>query len=243
MSSDHLRNALALACRKFPLKKAILYFLALAIPFALERAPDILRLQPGGTGNTLTSTVFLYQWIVTVGPRKPRAHFVQLIMIDPDTEPDELTDPNSPCQQRDFMARLLRVVAEANPAVIVVDKFFGVSCTAEQTAQLLAAFRDVSNQVPVVLARFDQSPMLLPGRSEAKLHILENKGAVVAFPTLAIDANVKYGLQTLNADDRKIPLQWPVLPKDVFDGPVSALAGSVPAVEPTLASRRSGKGV
>src|SRR5271165_7019645 len=105
------------------IKKAILYVLALAIPFSLENAADILGLNTGRSKSPLVSPVFLYQWAVTQGPRKPRAHFVRLVMIDPRTEPAAVT-ANEDCAKRDFVARLLQTVAAANPAVIVLDMYY-----------------------------------------------------------------------------------------------------------------------
>jgi CHASE2 domain-containing sensor protein len=223
--------------KRFTLKKALLYALAVGVPFGLENAPKILNVNPGESSNPWVSTLVLYQWVVTVGPRKPRAHFVHIVMIDRRTEPDEVTSETSPCPQRDFMARLLRTLAAANPAVIAIDKYYGRGCKPEESAALLDTMRDVSQTLPLVILRYDRSDLDLQGRDTGKLHVLNKRDAVVATKTMDVDIHVKYGLKTLNADERKIPLQWPVISEDHFDHlSASELAKEPLAFEPTFAT-------
>jgi len=216
-------------------KKAPLYLLCLAVPFTLENAVDILEIH-SSPKNNLLMPVFVYQWIVTVGPRKPRAHFVRIAMIDRKTEPDEITSETSPCVQRDFMAKLLTTISSASPAVIAIDKFYPQdNCTPAQSQLLLSAVADISHRLPVVLLRLDSSEVDLQGRSRDKLEVVHNKKAVVSFPTLDFGSAVHYGLKTLNADERRIPLEWPVYASPDFDTkPVADLLRTGPQREETL---------
>src|ERR1700682_10068 len=183
-------------------KKAVIYALSLAIPFSLENAADILDLNPGGTNNSLVSPIFLYQWAVTFGPRKPRAHFVRLVMIDKKTEPDAITSETSPCSQRDFVAQLLLTLAIANPAVILIDKYSPRdACGPTESAKLVTAMKEVSRNLPLVILTLDKSPVELQSNEANKLRVLRTKGAVVSFPTVDFGPAVNYGLRTLNADE------------------------------------------
>lgn len=222
--SEVPKNLLKHPCFHVPWKKVsiwrlLLYAAFVALPLFLEHAPEIFDLGPGTQEHSILSApIYLYQWIVTFGPRKPRAHFVRLVLIDRMTEPDKITSETSPCAQREFMARLLYALAAAQPAVIAIDKYYPPdSCTAEQSAGLVAALKSVSQRVPVVLLKNDEGPSGLESRDSEKLEVLEKKGAVVRFPTMDFGPNVTYGLKTLNADERKIPLHWPVISEDEFE--------------------------
>src|SRR5215471_10842596 len=95
-----------------------IYLVCITVPFALDNAPEILSLDQKEANSGLLKPVYLYQWIVTAGPRKPRAHFVRVVLLDSSTDPSDVTSDTSPCAQRDFMARLITVLAASRPAVI-----------------------------------------------------------------------------------------------------------------------------
>ncbi len=203
------------------LRNVLIYLVSLGIPFSLDHADSIAEffdLTPRCPESAVSSSVLLYQWVVTLGPRKPRAHFVRLILIDAHTEPQDITSETSPCAQRDFMASLLTTVALGDPAVIVIDKFYPPdNCTPDQSAKLMAAVDEVSGRLPLVLLRYKQSEAQLQAIDPEKLRVLHKKRAVVSYKTLAFGGDVKYGLKTLNLDERKIPLEWPVFPADLFE--------------------------
>lgn len=205
--------------KRVSISRLLLYSAFVALPLFLEKAPEVFNLSPDGQESSILSApVYLYQWIVTFGPRKPRAHFVRLVLIDRKTEPDDITSETSPCAQRTFMARLLPALAAAQPAVIGIDKYYPPdTCTAKQSAGLVSAVKDVAQKVPIVLLNDDAGPSELESSPPEKLKALEKKGAVVSFPTLDLSPNVTYGLKTLNADERKIPLHWPVISSRDFD--------------------------
>jgi CHASE2 domain-containing sensor protein len=202
----------------FTLRTAIIYSLSVLIPFALDNSLEILNIDDQGTNRSLLKPIHLYQWIVTAGPRKPRPHFVRVILLDPSTDPVDVVSETSPCNQRDFMARLLTAVAAGQPSVIAIDKFYPTdTCTNDQTKDLVAAMRSVSARIPVIVLYRDLAAVDLQAASSEKTKVLEDKGAVVAFTGIDFGPNVFYSLKALNRDERKIPLSWPAFAGSDFD--------------------------
>ena len=141
-------------------KDVVVYSLSLAIPFLLEHGPEILKSESALAPGPIFSLIFSYQRTVTAGPRKPRPHFVRLVMISKDTEPDEVTNDDNPCPQRPFIARLLRTLEKARPALIVIDKYYSAHrCSRddqdEDTLSLQRAVSEVSASVPIILGAYE----------------------------------------------------------------------------------------
>lgn len=150
----------------------------------------------------------LYQRLVTGGPRKPIQKFT--VLVDTGVPGDRyynslaggLTDV---CERRAALAVLLRKIADARPAVIVLDKEFAPDRCAKDglpTRKLQAAIKDVSSSTPLVLARsIDRASRLLN-------------------PALQFRGAKSYleGLAEIDPDPKKLPLQWATHPDSAWQG-------------------------
>jgi CHASE2 domain-containing sensor protein len=107
--------------------------------------------------NWLGNAGARYQLFITAGPRELMPRYTTLIEIAYPREPANIAFINV-CEQREFLARLLRVVAEGSPAVVVVDKYFNSDvCAArpEAHAALADALRVLTaKRIPAIVGRF-----------------------------------------------------------------------------------------
>jgi len=205
-------------------KVAGIYIAALVVPFLLENAADLFKVRPydyrGRWQYAIFEAGYWYQRITTAGPRKPRTHFVRIVTIREGKEPAEVRLLNV-CSQRQFMARLLQKVGSANPAVIVVDKWYAPdTCAADDpgTEELRHALRTISQRIPIIVALDAYDEVELRRAQPGVLAELVKKGfkssELILKPALALEegkpsAGIGYGLAALNYDTRKIPLSWP----------------------------------
>jgi hypothetical protein len=192
----------------------IIFLAASAFVFLADALLD--HLVRAGELPDVTQSVFnlsgFYQRIVTA-PRNPVARYVEVIEIDPATDPAAvgLTDI---CDQREMMTRLLSSIASALPRVIVLDKYYGVRvqkpCTADakliQTVQNLRA-----NKIPVVLGRRVSENAVSKG-SEKRYYLMpsmafEDQDPCTENPD-ARSKNCLEGVVNIDPDTRKLPLQW-----------------------------------
>jgi hypothetical protein len=154
----------------------------------------------------------LYQWQSSLGPRKPRSHFVRLIVLRSRTEPPELVEESNRCPQREFFSRLLPAVAAVSPALIAIDKTFSPNLNCPETDKLLKAAENTAGTVPLVVSATTLSAPNVKTEPEEFRAALEREKAVAEMPSLRFPAGVQYGIANLDIDDRKIPLTWPVYP-------------------------------
>jgi hypothetical protein len=151
------------------------------------------------------------------------------------------------CKQRRFLAVLISRLNDSGPSLIVIDKYFSPDvCKDEQAnSELLQTFTAVSKQTPIIVGRrtFNQSEW----QEQPKSSELENKrpfssACLVMAPALDFAALTKSdqflsGATRLNADVRKIPLEWLTYPVN-FDGqpaPIPSLAfAAVQARDPGI---------
>lgn len=216
------------------LKKASLFtFLAsVLIPFGVEHFEDFFELGP--SSHVIQRSLpghRLYAWLSTLSPRKPRSHFVRLVVFRKGSVPDEAMTENSPCPQRAFTAKLLEGVARANPAVIVIDKRYSanIPCAAGETELLQTTLSWISSTIPVIVGDDARSAERLKNEDPVVVERLANQQALVAFPTLAFDNQVSHGVLLLDADERRIPLDWPVYPT------LNSVLSTKPSLKPSLA--------
>jgi len=209
------------------IRSIFIYVLAFSIPLGLENISETFKAKAsesqGSWYSPLFTAAFWYQRIVTMGPRKPRAHFVRLVTISTEKEGADLL--SNACDERSFMAKLVEGVAAANPAVIVIDAEYDRDfCKKDMTStnQLQRAIGEVSRNVPVVLGlnSYDEEELGedkdLQAQINCDLSQLRRNG--FADPQQILDPNpllefppdrVTFGLMRGDYDQRRIPLSWP----------------------------------
>jgi CHASE2 domain-containing sensor protein len=175
--------------------------------------------------ESLVTASGLYQRLVTAR-RNPIDRFTAIVEIDPKIDYPSVSDSNV-CAERKFLAHLLTRISSANPAVIVVDKFFGRDTCGNSsvgTQALLDAIAAISATHPIVVGvRTDTIDLRVNGAIETR-----------AF----IDPHLSWGPETsqfrtgiinIANDNRRLPLQW-----QIFRDEESARDGK-PFVHDTLA--------
>ena len=134
----------------------------------------------------------LYQRLVAA-PRNPIPRYTMVVEIDAEHDPGSV-GLHDLCGQRKMMAALIRRVAAGMPKVIAIDKFFGTRvCEGNINADLLAAMKEVSAKVPLVIGRRIDGEYLDPTLVNPKPGLHE---AIV----------------NIDPDSRKVPLAWQVYP-------------------------------
>jgi CHASE2 domain-containing sensor protein len=190
------------------------FLAACIVAFFLERAADWLVEKDAHETSQVAQSVFdvgkVYEGLVTAGPRSSISRYTTIVEIDPDPFKDPLAvGYTSLCRQRAFIASLLEAVAKANPAVIVLDKYFDSSkCTGdekerEDTDKLKRALCLLAPQVPVVWG-VDATPSEGPSRGAET--ILVPPCAASLFHLAVVN---------LDRDTRRLPLHWTKASKDV----------------------------
>jgi CHASE2 domain-containing sensor protein len=118
--------------------------------------------------------------------------------------PEDLEEVQSNlCLGRAYMADVLQSLATRNPAVVVIDKFYGESACASQPAVTKSLIDSVrALKVPVVI-----------GESSNGIETAIQSACLVHKPKLEFDTpNVHYGLTRFNNEPERIPLRWAILP-------------------------------
>jgi len=193
--------------KRVPDKFLMHFFLACLIAFGLELGADRLVESGSNESSPAAQSVFdvsrVYQGLVTIGPRQPISHFTTIVEIDPERDRDPLAVGNtSLCRQREFIAKLLQVVASARPAVIVLDKYFdSTKCRGDQTEKdetqaLLTALECIAHEVPIV-SGVDATPM-----KEAR------SAFDPGFDPFGSGPLFRLAIVNLDKDTRRLPLQW-----------------------------------
>jgi hypothetical protein len=220
---------------KSRLRTGLVYGFALLSSFALEHAAELLfkdRATDEKTTieNILTSASAGYQRFVTFGYRKPRAHYVRLVMLDPMREPNGLM--NNLCEKREMYGHVVRRIVEAAPASIVIDATFGPDKCAQDdphTVNFVNAVRSAIEQnVPFTMGLKALTREEIPIGNK----IITNT-ELLAQPSLTFapnDNSLNFGHVRLNADVRKIPLYWPT-----FFSVDDIRSGTKPISVPSLA--------
>ncbi len=199
------------------LKITILAFVAIALPFLVNEflGESVIREAPY---LRWLNRDFWYERFAPEGPRQTRIDEFTIVFIVPNVEPGSALGENR-CTHRAFMAKLLTKLAEADPRLIVIDKWYNKlpagTCTPENngTPALKNAIRTVSAKVPMVIAVGSYNrkevrrycPHLGPEDLKSDEVVLGNSEPL----DQDVPANrLALGLAWTNADVRKIPLAW-----------------------------------
>lgn len=227
MPSREQVTRIAIGVVRFTPRIAI-YLLLLYLPLGVEVWDDFKKC-PGGELNWskyLSAAPFGYQRLTTSSHRSPRPHSVKIVSLAKQQEPDEIFPPHF-CRQRLFMAKLLKRIETAHPAVIVIDKYFSSAACGENEPNEQLRNSVVASPVPIIVGL----QTLTKRDLERETHLTEAEKkafgdtCLVLAPAFKFDdadlpSRVKYGLTRLNRDTRKIPLEWPVYgkPRDLERG-------------------------
>lgn len=141
----------------------------------------------------------VYQGLLTGGPRKPVQKFTALVDVNDSTDTyyqSLAKNVTSPCERRRQLADLVDTIAGANPAVIVVDKFFSENACPKDSAQtiyLQKKIDKVGRTTPLVMGRtIDPQRQLFPS-----VKFLNRPGGLVL-----------EGLIEFDPDTKRLPLKW-----------------------------------
>jgi len=206
----------------------ILYLLLVLLSVALEHEDEMLRLTGIGECDKVTFPGrTLYKRFATVGYRKPRPHFVRLVVLSPGTEPPEIF--SCACNKREFVAAVLRSLKAMSPSEIVLDfryppEYCNKGAEIAQTAKLVDAIRDLSKRVPIVLGEGSQLEREMefggnPDLSQLRKSGFSNEDQILDSRMSFGCRNVGFGLVRFNCDSRRVPVFWTVYPnkKAVLD--------------------------
>jgi CHASE2 domain-containing sensor protein len=153
-----------------------------------------------GFKRSIATVTGAYQQIVTA-PRTPVVRFVKVVEIDSAKDIPTVSDLDV-CNERVFMAHLLKRISDAKPAMIVVDKFFGRNTCDDDdgmgTFALMETVKTLRESHPVVVG-LNTTP-----RSDGR------HGSFIE-PTLPFEPEDQFlqeGIINVPHDNRRLPLQW-----------------------------------
>lgn len=184
-----------------------LYGFAAVVVYSMERIID-WRLESAAAGaphraQSTLDFIGWYQGIVTGGPRKPVRRYTSVILIDPQQRP-RVPSMLELCEQREFLAHLIRRLAKAGAAAVVIDKYFDPErCAGDNRSRLLQeAVREVSEEIPVIVGvRLEKVPAARG---------ISTGGLRIASTLPLAGRNFHVGTVNLHTDSRRLKMVWTV---------------------------------
>jgi hypothetical protein len=195
----------------------ILTFIAIALPFFVSGFVGEAALLDSRYLRFLNRN-YWYRNFVPGGPRQTRIDEFKIVSLARNVEPGSALGENR-CSHREFMAKLLTKLAEADPRLIVIDKWYGripagvCAPGKDGTPALRNAIGAISAKAPLVMAlgsyNRDEVLQFCPALRTEELHpdevvLGDNESLTEGAPA----GRVTLGLARINADIRKIPLGW-----------------------------------
>jgi CHASE2 domain-containing sensor protein len=202
LQMDKKKRELLRRLGSFVLACLIVFLFDLYADHTLQSKPDETEAEAESLLATpLFESSGIYLSLVTSGPRKPVQKFT--VLVDTLDREDKyyasLTSYTyNPCDRRPALAKLLRKIAEAYPAVIVLDySFRRQECPSDKrTDALLEAVAEISLTTPMVIGlRVDRSSRQL----ESALSFGQHPSPLL-----------REGLIEFDPDTKKLPLKWKV---------------------------------
>jgi hypothetical protein len=166
-----------------------------------------------------TAAVLFYQRYTTAEFRKPRAHYVRLAILSPETVPADVLA--SPCKKREYEASILTSLAKLGPSLIAIDFAYPPdSCKGKddeaRSTLLEQAIEGISGTIPIVMAASSKSERDFKGPDLSRLRKagLTNRSLIQnpRFPFCGI--HLTYGMSKIDCDTRRVPLFWWVYPDE-----------------------------
>jgi CHASE2 domain-containing sensor protein len=193
--------------KRYPsLRVPALFLVACILAYILEHYVEALTAD-GQHHPGITQSVFnargVYQYLVASWPRRLVPRYTVLVEIDAEADPTAVSLHNI-CEQREFLGRLITALAEHDPAIIVVDKFFtagGCKPGHVGTGELQKAIARVAGRIPIVvgLRIDDRVPPSTPG--EFAWPIVN----ALSFPDAP---KLKEAVINIDIDSRRLALGW-----------------------------------
>jgi hypothetical protein len=201
-------------------KVIILTFIAIAFPFFVNELLGKSTLLDSKYLSFMTRE-FWYRHFVTGGPRRTRIDEFKIVNLSQGVEPGNVLGQNR-CTHRAFMAKLLLKMADYDPRMIVLDKWYnripGGVCAPgtdgkDGTQKLRDAIQSVSAKVPLVIAAGSYNRDNIQNFChDLRYDDLQPEQVVLDVPE-SLNENipadrVTFGLAWIEKDPRKIPLGW-----------------------------------
>jgi hypothetical protein len=191
----------------------LLYLIAIVLPFALDNVNEFAEHLPGSLKSKLETLSSRYQnW--SAGPRPLEARYTALVMFTEESLPSII---GNACEQRDLVRHLLPRLADFGSSMVVIDLSFGRdSCpeSSPESTELIRALETTKDRVPIVIG---QASKRLDDLEEDEAATLRKHGmlsnGLLLRPLINLSDSSKprvhVGLLQINADVRRIPLEWP----------------------------------
>jgi len=153
-----------------------------------------------GVVQKVFGLTWLYQWTVTQ-QHFPYPRYTAVVVIDSKKQPN-IPNYQKVCEQREVIAKLIRRVHTASPAVIAVDKYFAAECP--QTDSLRKAIESVTGDTPVVVGKLVDQEHPVSTKTEQRYFF----GPSVPFEIQS--PNFHEAVVNIDPDTRKISFRWEV---------------------------------
>jgi CHASE2 domain-containing sensor protein len=202
--------------RTASLRIPIVFIIACFLAYGLEHYSEQL-VTDGNEHPNVSQSIFnarkIYQYVVASWPRRLVPRYTVLIEIDPEVDRAAVSLHNV-CDQREMLARLIRAVADYNPAIIVIDKYFlesGCGHDHPNTLALKNAISAVSRRLPIVVGLRIDDRIRPTERGDGLFYHVQKPVAFDDAPLL------REGIVNINADSRRLALGWTVVREGRLD--------------------------
>lgn len=180
----------------------VVFVIVWVLTYVLEHVAEALTSDQHNhaVSESIFSARSVYERLVTSWPRRLVPRYTVLIEIDAARDPTAIS-LHRICDQREFVARLVTAVASHEPAVIVIDKYFGAdTCPLDSpgTAALRRAISTIGRRVPIIVG------LRIPSQLSPEIH------DVVQPPALKFSDSpqLREAIINLDIDTRRVPLGW-----------------------------------
>jgi CHASE2 domain len=220
--------------------RVLIYLLIAVFAVAFEMREDLLSNFGFGECDRIdTEATLLYQRYATTEFRKPRAHYVRLAVLSPQTVPADVL--KNACKKREYVAILLRSLAKLDPSVIAIDFSYPPDLCEDKddeskSALLHDAIRDVSKTIPIVMVASSRSEAELikdPDLDQLRKGGLTSRSLIADTRTPFEGTLLTFGMGKVGCDKRRVPLFWWVYPNK--EAVLNKTAAPEPHAEPSFA--------
>ena len=144
----------------------------------------------------------------------PNDQMIRIITFDRGKEPNEII--SNPCEQRKFLAMLVRKLDNSGASVIALDKRFEATCSTqpEGTLKLKEAVAQSKSRIVIGMGT-----VIVPASN--RVMVGERQACLAVTPQIKFDS-AHYGLIRLNSDTRRVPLSWPTFVDDTSSSRVAS---------------------
>jgi CHASE2 domain-containing sensor protein len=208
-----LTKSLSAVTRLLKSPQAVLYLLLAIAAVILETREELLSNTHLKECSGPGPTAMLYQRYATAEFRKPRTHYVRLIVLSENNVPAEVWA--NACPRREYIATILRKLAALAPAAIALDFDFRRDACKDNCAMaedLRQAVKEVSQTIPVIIAEREISvdEMSQKDAEELKAKGFSSRDLILPLHDRFDGEWLTFGLARLACETRAAPLFWRV---------------------------------